>query len=236
MSERKVCIILATNLNGTIGLNGDIPWHLPDDLGRYKRLTSGHTQIIGRRTHESLQKLRPRAVEARSRKIKDISDAFAADIRAACAREDLTEGPKQRAVAQLEHRRNEAIAAIPEIPAVYSLPNRKTIVVSTTMDPVHGNPNLMIARTPVEAINLYAKHGIGDLYIAGGARLYEDFMSSATIIYWTLVNNDIQGDTRYLMQPCPENWRVSAQQKMNTPAGDLSHTYLTLKRRAKALT
>jgi dihydrofolate reductase len=235
MSERKVCLILASNLNGTIGLNGNIPWNLPDDLGRYKRLTSGNTQIIGRRTHESLQKLRPRAVEARSRKVKEISEAFAADIRATCAREDLTEGPKQRAVAQLEHRRNEAIASLPEIPEVYSLPHRKTIVVSTTMPPVHGNPNLMVARSPVEAIRLYTEHGIGDLYVAGGARLYEDFISSAHIIFWTLVNNDIQGDTRFIMQPCPDTWRVAAQQKMNTPAGDLSHTYLTLKRRAKVL-
>ena len=37
-----------------IGLRGSLPWHLPTDLARFRRLTMGHTLIMGRVTYESL--------------------------------------------------------------------------------------------------------------------------------------------------------------------------------------
>ena len=40
--------------NRVIGKNGQIPWHLPSDLQRFKRLTMGHSLIMGRRTFESI--------------------------------------------------------------------------------------------------------------------------------------------------------------------------------------
>jgi len=47
-------LIAAAAENGTIGNNGDLPWHLPDDLAHFKRLTLGHTIIMGRKTWETL--------------------------------------------------------------------------------------------------------------------------------------------------------------------------------------
>lgn len=46
--------IVATDLNGCIGNNGEIPWHLPADLKRFKELTSGGVVVMGRKTFESL--------------------------------------------------------------------------------------------------------------------------------------------------------------------------------------
>ncbi|MEO5878304.1 MAG: dihydrofolate reductase [Streptosporangiaceae bacterium] len=46
--------IVAADTNDVIGRDGDIPWHLPDDLRRFKRLTSGHVVVMGRLTHESI--------------------------------------------------------------------------------------------------------------------------------------------------------------------------------------
>lgn len=40
--------------DNAIGIRGDLPWHLPADLRRFKQLTMGHTLIMGRRTHQSL--------------------------------------------------------------------------------------------------------------------------------------------------------------------------------------
>ena len=37
-----------------IGFEGDMPWHLPEDLARFQTLTRGHVVIMGRRTWESL--------------------------------------------------------------------------------------------------------------------------------------------------------------------------------------
>ena len=40
--------------NGVIGREGGLPWHLPDDLRHFKRLTTGKPVIMGRRTFESI--------------------------------------------------------------------------------------------------------------------------------------------------------------------------------------
>ncbi len=37
-----------------IGRDGELPWHLPADLKRFKKLTLGHVVIMGRKTHESI--------------------------------------------------------------------------------------------------------------------------------------------------------------------------------------
>ncbi len=50
----NVVIIAAVAANGTIGAGGKIPWHISEDLQRFKRLTLGHPIIMGRRTFESL--------------------------------------------------------------------------------------------------------------------------------------------------------------------------------------
>ena len=48
-----VSLIVAVAANGVIGRDGALPWHLPEDLRRFKRLTSGHHLIVGRATWES---------------------------------------------------------------------------------------------------------------------------------------------------------------------------------------
>ena len=50
----KLSIIVASNQQGIIGINGQIPWHIPEDLKRFKQLTMGKPIIMGRKTFESL--------------------------------------------------------------------------------------------------------------------------------------------------------------------------------------
>ncbi len=50
----SVALIWAQSSSGVIGRDGSIPWVLPEDLARFKRLTMGHTVVMGRRTWESL--------------------------------------------------------------------------------------------------------------------------------------------------------------------------------------
>lgn len=53
-------MILAIADDGTIGHAGGIPWTIPEDLKRFKALTTGHAVIMGRKTWESLpDKVRP---------------------------------------------------------------------------------------------------------------------------------------------------------------------------------
>lgn len=52
-------LIVAMDKNRVIGLNNDMPWHLPNDLRYFKERTTGHTIIMGRKTFESLGRVLP---------------------------------------------------------------------------------------------------------------------------------------------------------------------------------
>ncbi len=55
----KLIIIAALSRNRVIGKGGKLPWHISEDLKRFKRLTTGHTVLMGRKTFESLGKPLP---------------------------------------------------------------------------------------------------------------------------------------------------------------------------------
>ncbi len=47
-----ISIIVAMDENRGIGFENQIPWHLPADLARFKKLTMGHHLLVGRKTYE----------------------------------------------------------------------------------------------------------------------------------------------------------------------------------------
>jgi len=49
-----ISIIVAVAQNDAIGKNNDLLWHIPADMKRFKKLTLGHTLIMGKRTYQSL--------------------------------------------------------------------------------------------------------------------------------------------------------------------------------------
>jgi dihydrofolate reductase len=55
----KLSVIAAVADNGVIGRDNTLPWHLPEDLKRFKALTMGHHILMGRKTYESLGRLLP---------------------------------------------------------------------------------------------------------------------------------------------------------------------------------
>lgn len=55
----RVSLIAAVSSNGVIGNEGRLPWHLPEDLKRFKTLTLGHTIVMGRKTWQSIGRLLP---------------------------------------------------------------------------------------------------------------------------------------------------------------------------------
>jgi len=50
----SLVLIAAVAANGVIGINNTLPWRLPEDLKRFKALTTGHAILMGRKTWESL--------------------------------------------------------------------------------------------------------------------------------------------------------------------------------------
>ena len=47
-------IIVATSKNNQIGINNQLPWHIPEDLKYFKEKTDGHMIVMGRKTYESI--------------------------------------------------------------------------------------------------------------------------------------------------------------------------------------
>jgi len=54
-SGTRVVLVAAVAANGIIGASGRLPWHIPEELRHFKKLTLGHPVIMGRRTWESLK-------------------------------------------------------------------------------------------------------------------------------------------------------------------------------------
>jgi dihydrofolate reductase len=50
----KVSLLVAFARNGVIGRDGRLPWHLPEDLRRFKQVTLGHPVVMGRKTYDSI--------------------------------------------------------------------------------------------------------------------------------------------------------------------------------------
>ncbi len=55
----SLTLIVATERHRGIGINNTLPWRLPEDLAFFKRTTSGHTIIMGRKTFDSIGRALP---------------------------------------------------------------------------------------------------------------------------------------------------------------------------------
>ena len=56
---KEIIMIAAAGEDNSLGKDNDLLWHLPDDFKRFKRLTSGHKIIMGRKTFETFPKPLP---------------------------------------------------------------------------------------------------------------------------------------------------------------------------------
>jgi len=73
--ETPLYLIAALGRNRVIGVSGDLPWRLPDDLKRFKALTLGQTLLMGRKTWTSLG----RPLPGRDNRVLSRAPRFAAE-------------------------------------------------------------------------------------------------------------------------------------------------------------
>jgi dihydrofolate reductase len=128
-----VTLLAAVARNGVIGVDGGLPWHLPDELALFKELTLGHVLVMGRRTYESVG--RP-------------------------------------------------------------LPGRTTIVVTRRPDWDAGEAGVLRAGGVREALELGARLD-EEVFVVGGAGVYEASLPSADRLALTFVDAEPRGDTRF---------------------------------------
>lgn len=121
-----ISLIWAQGLNGEIGLDNRLPWYIPNDLRYFKKITTGHTVVMGRKTFESM--------------------------------------------------------------GCQLLPNRKNVIITTQEDyKVEG-------ATVINYID-EIKNLEGEVFIIGGAKLYETTVDIADRIYRTLIYGFFDADT-----------------------------------------
>lgn len=62
MSESRapLVLVLAVSRNGVIGKDGKVPWHIPEDLAHFRRVTTRHAIIMGRKTWDEVGKPLPK--------------------------------------------------------------------------------------------------------------------------------------------------------------------------------
>lgn len=117
--------IAAMSLNRVIGRGNQIPWHLPEDFKWFKRMTTGHVIVMGRKTFESIGK---------------------------------------------------------------PLPNRTTIVLSRSQ---FQFPGVQTVRSLEDLTSLVADRQV---FICGGAEVYEQALPLCSDLYLTLVKAIVEGD------------------------------------------
>ena len=121
--------IAAMSLNRVIGQGNKIPWHLPEDFKWFKKMTTGHVIVMGRKTFESIGK---------------------------------------------------------------PLPNRTTIVLSRS--PLNI-PGVKVITDLKELDSLQAELAGREVFICGGAQVYQQALPMCSDLYLTLVKRTAEGDT-----------------------------------------
>jgi len=139
-TDLDIVLIAAVAENRVIGREGEMPWHYSEDLKYFKRTTTGHPVIVGRRTYEAV--------------VDALGEPF---------------------------------------------PGRTSVVLSSqSLDLPDG---AVLANSVEEAVERAAadaeERGVGTAYVAGGGRVYEQFLPLANRLVLTEIHDTYEGDTRF---------------------------------------
>ncbi len=146
--------IAAMSLNRVIGANNKIPWHLPEDFKWFKKMTTGHVIVMGRKTYESIGK---------------------------------------------------------------PLPNRTTVVLTRSFDPIPGVQTISdLSRLDSSDPAL----GGREIFICGGAQVYQQALPLCSDLYLTLVKRVVEGDTFF---PPFEDQFELAEKILDCPDFEILH-------------
>lgn len=127
-----ISAIAAIGTNRVLGKNNELLWRIPDDLKRFKTLTTGHPIIMGRKTFESIGRI---------------------------------------------------------------LPNRTNIVV--TRDAAWSYQGATAVNSIEEALAFAKGLNTGEVFIIGGAQMYEQALPFVSRLYLTLIDDTKEGDAYF---------------------------------------
>jgi dihydrofolate reductase len=176
-ADRKVTtsLIVAASSNDVIGAGGALPWHIPEDLKRFRRLTAGHAVVLGRVTHESIVARLGRALPGRT--------SVVVSTRGAAGAASGSDGTAEVAWAG-------------------------------------SMPAAMAAARAAEAG--------GEVFVLGGASVYEQALPEVDRVYLTRVHREVAGDTSL-----PAGWLAGFElvSRDDRPGSDGGFSFLDYQRR-----
>jgi dihydrofolate reductase len=159
--------VVAMSLNRVIGANGTIPWHLPEDFKWFKRLTTGHFVLMGRKTFDSLPKPLPNRTNI-----------------------VLTRGPRRLA------RDPQFLARCGCRPVVGNWEARLRREASQLASEQIAEHKVWLVRDTEKLLATLENHPPSrEVFVIGGAQIYEQLLPRCTEIYLTQVFREVEGDT-----------------------------------------
>lgn len=164
MPKPTISIIVAAAENNAIGKDNQLLWHLPNDLKFFKRTTSGHTVIMGRKTYESV--------------------------------------------------------GMP-------LPNRRNIVITRQDD--YALEDAEVVHSLEEALALSASDG-EEIFIVGGAQIYEEALPLTEKLYFTRVHGTFEGEAFFPHVQESEWELISKEEHKKDEKHDYAYTFLIYER------
>ncbi len=141
-----ISFLVAMDQNRVIGKDNALPWHLPDDLKFFKRVTMGHPIVMGRKTYESIGK---------------------------------------------------------------PLPGRENIIITRNTEYQADGCTILHS---VEELQKYLDKKEEEVFIIGGAQLFNDTFPIADRLYITEIHHEFEGDTFFPEFPESE-WTLTSKEK-----------------------
>jgi dihydrofolate reductase len=184
--HRDWTIVVAASLNGVIGRGDALPWHLRSDLQRFKRLTMGHTLLMGRKTYQSIGRPLP------GRQTIVLSKTWAGLVA------DYSRSTHRRLTLRVESHASPDISPETELETE---PETSREIISQDHDsesratiPTETRPAHFSVATNLEEVAGLIEPG-RRLMVVGGAEVYRSTLDYCSTIWLTRVLADIEGDT-----------------------------------------
>jgi len=193
-----ISIIAAIADNGAIGRNNQLLWHITEDLRYFKRITSGHTVIMGRKTWESLGKPLP------NRRNIVISRSLAAIYDSNSPANPDSNSPANPGSNSPENPGVEVYSTIEQ--ALAAAAKEPTAVPGQPVQPnISGQP---------------VKHNVSnnsaqEVFIIGGGEIYRQTLPYAHKLYLTLVHTNIAYADTFFPAVNQNEWREISRESFD---------------------
>jgi dihydrofolate reductase len=180
-------LIVAASENEVIGADGALPWHLPEDLRRFRALTTGHVVVLGRVTHESIVKRLGKPLPGRTSVVVSSS------------------GPAGPGAGETAALNGAEVAWAGSVAAA-----------------------MATARVAEAASAERAAEAGGEIFVLGGASVYEQTLPEIDRVYLTRVHRGVAGDTSM-----PPGWLAGFElvSREHRPDTDGGFSFLVYERR-----